>query len=152
MEENEELNPNLNDTAEEQSVAIKNTEGIETGNIRDEQGRWIKGVSGNPEGRPTETEEEKIKRQALKEIKENYINRLTEALPKIDPVLIQKGIDGDLIAIKEINDRVLGKSRMTVGLDGGEEGKAIKIENVSDEEVKKMIDTYGKNIISKSDS
>jgi hypothetical protein len=94
---------------------------------RNEDGTFAQGTQGGP-GAPVQTEEEKIKRKALKEIKESYIKRLTEALPKIDPILIQKGIDGDLTAIKEINDRVLGKPRQSIGVDGGEEGQPIYIQ------------------------
>ena len=70
-------------------------------------------------------ENNKAKKEALKELKESYINRLTEALPKIDPVLIQKGIDGDLQAIKEINDRVLGKPKQQMELSGDKDNPII---------------------------
>ena len=93
---------------------------------RDEQGRFIPGVSGNPDGRPPETEQEKIKKKATKELIKEYKESLGEALPLIQPVLIAKALEGDMTAIKEIHDRVMDKSRQNVGLDGGAEGLAIQ--------------------------
>ena len=74
---------------------------------RDEQGRFIPGVSGNPYGRPPETEQEKIKKKATKELIKEYKESLGEALPLIQPVLIAKALEGDMTAIKEIHDRVM---------------------------------------------
>lgn len=100
---------------------------IETGIIRDEQGRFIPGVSGNPDGRPPITEEEKIIKKATKELIKEYKEALAEALPLIKPVLIAKAIDGDLPSIKEVNDRVMGKAKETMEVNGG-----LKIEFASD--------------------
>lgn len=83
---------------------------LETGIIRDEQGRFIEGVSGNPEGRPPMTPEEKIAKKATKEFISEYKEKLGAALPLISPVLIAKALEGDMTAIKEINDRVMGKA------------------------------------------
>jgi len=102
----------------------------ETGIIRDEQGRFIPGVSGNPEGRPIETEQDKIVKKATKEIIKEYKEALGEALPLIKPVILAKALEGDMTAIKEIHDRVMDKSRQNVGLDGGEEGLAIQFASV----------------------
>lgn len=79
--------------------------------IRDEQGRFIPGVSGNPDGRPPETEADRIKKKATKELIEEYKEALGEALPLIKPILIAKAIEGDMTAIKEIHDRVMDKSK-----------------------------------------
>lgn len=81
---------------------------------------------GNPGGgRPKETEEQKVIKKATKQLISEFKESLAEALPFISPVLVKKATEGDLQAIKEVNDRVMGKARETVGLDGGEEGKAI---------------------------
>lgn len=91
----------------------------ETGKIRDEQGRFIPGVSGNPDGRPPLTEEEKVVKKAQKELIAEYKEKLAEALPLISPVLIAKAMEGDMQAIKELNDRVMGKAKETMEMQGG---------------------------------
>lgn len=64
----------------------------------------------NLDGRPTETEADKIKKKATKQLIEEYKEALGESLPLIKPVLIAKALEGDLASIKEINDRVMGKA------------------------------------------
>jgi len=86
---------------------------------RDEQGKWLPGVSGNPEGGKPETPEQKIAKKALKEIVSEYKEKLAEALPQISPVLIAKGIAGDIQAIKEIHDRVMGKPEQKTDITTG---------------------------------
>ena len=70
-------------------------------------------VKGDPrinrEGRKADTPEQKLEKKAKKEFIKEYIKGLREALPVISPILITKAIEGDMQAIKEINDRVLGK-------------------------------------------
>lgn len=83
----------------------------ETGIIRDEQGKFIKGVSGNPEGRTPETPEDKIVKKATKELIAEYKEALGESLPMIKPILIAKALEGNMKAIKEIHDRVMDKSK-----------------------------------------
>src|SRR3989344_1665564 len=86
-----------------------------SGNIRDEQGRFVSGVSGNPEGRPPETPEQKlhkeIKSKAVKELVEEYRGLLAESLPRIGQVLIKQAKEGNITAIKEINLMVVGKPK-----------------------------------------
>lgn len=108
----------------------KESEIGETRIIRDEEGRFIPGVSGNPGGRPKDTEADKIKKKATKEIIKEYKEALGEALPLIKPVILAKALEGDMTAIKEIHDRVMDKSRQNVGLDGGGEGLAIQFAEV----------------------
>lgn len=82
----------------------------ETENNRPEH-LWKKGQpSPNPNGRPPETEADKIKKKATKELIAEYKEALGESLPMITPVLIAKALNGDLQSIKEINDRVMGKA------------------------------------------
>lgn len=73
----------------------------------------------NYNGRPPETEETKIVRKAQKELIAEYKEKLAEALPLISPVLIAKAMDGDMPAIKELNDRVMGKAKETMEMQGG---------------------------------
>jgi len=91
---------------------------------REKDGTWKKGKPGGP-GAPKQTEEEKEKKRALKEIIEDYKNKLTRALPEISLVLIRKAIDGDLQAIKEINNQVIGKPKQQVELSGDKENPPI---------------------------
>jgi len=60
-------------------------------------------------GKSKETEADKIKKRAIKELIEEYRDGLAQALPDIRPVQIKKALEGDLTAIKNIEDRVLGK-------------------------------------------
>lgn len=94
---------------------------METGVIRNEQGQFIPGVSGNLNGRPPMTEEEKIVKKATKEFIKEYKEQLGESLPLISPVLIAKALEGDIPAIKEIHDRVMGKSEQKTDITSGGE-------------------------------
>lgn len=85
------------------------TKPSETGVIRDEKGLFQKGTAPGP-GREKETEDEIFKKRALKKIIKDYEEKLTEILPEIPGVLRTEAKKGNMIAIKEINDRVLGKS------------------------------------------
>jgi len=82
----------------------------ETGIIRDEQGKFVPGVSGNPEGRKPDTPETKLIKKAAKQIIAEYKQALAEALPLIQPVLIAKAIEGDISSIKELHDRAMDKA------------------------------------------
>lgn len=68
------------------------------------------GQSGNPNGRPPMTEPQKIVQKAQRDLIKEYKANLMSALPLISPVLIAKAMEGDIVAIKEVNDRVMGKS------------------------------------------
>ena len=72
---------------------------------------WLfkKGVSGNKNGRPKKTEVEKIKDKATKQFIQEYKDNLAKALPKIEPVLVAKALEGDIMAIKEINSLIIGQ-------------------------------------------
>jgi hypothetical protein len=68
------------------------------------------GVSGNPKGLAVLTEEQKAVRKATREIVKEYREKLAEALPSIEPVLVALALKGDVAAIKELHDRVMGKA------------------------------------------
>ena len=87
-------------------------EKAETSNIkpmRDEHGRLLPGYTANPNGRPEMTEEEKLKAKVQRDFVKEYKESLRNALPLISPVLIAKAMEGDIQAIKEVNDRAMGK-------------------------------------------
>ncbi len=75
---------------------------------------------GNPGGgRPKDTPQSKIVKKAIKELVIEYKQGLAEALPFIRPVLVQKASEGDIQAIKEVNDRVMGKSPQSTDITSG---------------------------------
>lgn len=86
---------------------------------------FSKGVSGNPNGRPKDTPEKKLEKRVLKELISNYQQKLAEALPKIEPVLVAKAMAGDVPAIKELHDRVMGKPQQKTDITSG--GKPVPI-------------------------
>lgn len=78
---------------------------------RDEHGRLLPGNTANPNGRPPDTEQDKIVKKATKELIKEYKESLGEALPLIKPIIIAKALEGDMTAIKEIHDRVMDKAK-----------------------------------------
>lgn len=85
---------------------------------------WLfkQGESGNPNGRPKDTPEQKLVKKAAKQIIAEYKEALAEALPMIRPVLIAKALEGDISSIKEIHDRTMDKAKQPseiTGKDGG---------------------------------
>ena len=79
----------------------------------------------NRDGRPPETPEQKAKKKAMKEMIKEYKENLAEALENISPVLIAEAMKGNIQAIKEINDRVMGKPEQQMDVTSG--GKIIPI-------------------------
>jgi hypothetical protein len=79
------------------------------------------GQSGNPAGRPKLTPEEKAVKKALKEMVKEYKEKLADALIDISPVLIAEALKGNITAIKEINDRVMGKPEQQTDITSGGE-------------------------------
>lgn len=88
-------------------------------------GRYIEGKPGGP-GRPPDTLEKKIEKKAVKQLVEEYRQTLAEALPQITPVLIRQAVKGEIQAIKEVNDRVMGKAPQDI-TSGGEKIEQIPI-------------------------
>src|SRR3990167_298788 len=94
----------------------ENKESVRIGANRRENGTFGPGNVANPEGRPIETPEQKLIKKAAKEFIEEHKEKLAASLPKISPVLIAKALEGDMIAIKDIEDRVMG--RPTTPIEG----------------------------------
>lgn len=87
--------------------------------------RFKPGVSGNPKGRKPDTPEQKMAKKALKVIIAEYRERLAEALPDLAPVLVGKAQQGDIPAIRELHDRVMGRPEQRTDITTG--GKPIPI-------------------------
>lgn len=81
----------------------------------------------NKEGRPPDTPEQKIFKKAMKEFIKDYKQQLAESLPLISPILIAKALGGDIRAIREINDRVMGKPEQQTDITSGGEKLSIQI-------------------------
>lgn len=79
------------------------------------------GQSGNPNGRPPMTEAEKLIAKAKRDFVKEYKESLRESLPLISPVLIAKALEGDIQAIKEVNDRAMGKADSKTDITSGGE-------------------------------
>lgn len=95
---------------------------VETSEIkpeRDEMGRLLPGNTANPDGRPKETPEQKLIKRATKELIAEYKEGLAQALPLISPVLIAKAASGDVPAIKELHDRIMGKAEQKTEVEIG---------------------------------
>ena len=95
---------------------------------------WLfkEGNPGGP-GRPPETQEQKIIKKATKEIIKEYKENLANALPKIEPVLIKKAVEGDMTAIKEVHDRVMDKARQNTDItSGGESLQTLLVKILND--------------------
>lgn len=92
----------------------------QNGFIRGEDGRFVNGTAPGP-GRSPETPEEKVAKKAARELIEEYKESLAQVLPEISPVLKNKAKEGDIQAIKEIHDRVMGKAKETKQVQGDKE-------------------------------
>ncbi len=75
----------------------------------------------NREGRPVTTPEEKAIKKVQRDLIKEYKESLKEALPLVSPILIAKAMEGDMQAIKEVNDRVMGKAQQSTDITSGGE-------------------------------
>lgn len=98
----------------------------------------------NRDGRPPMTEEEKLLKKAQRDLIKEYKESLRDALPLISPVLIAKALEGDMPAIKEVNDRVMGKSKETVEHQGG---LSIQFADVFKKDANSPSETKGSNTL-----
>lgn len=80
--------------------------------------QFKKGQSGNPAGRKKDTEKDKLVKKAKKQFIKDYIEKLSAELPEIEPILVKKAKSGNIVAIKEIHDRVMGKAPQAIEMTG----------------------------------
>lgn len=97
------------------------------GDYRNSDGTFAVGNPGGP-GRPVETEEKKLIKRAVKELVAEYQENLAQFLPDVAPSLIKKAIEGDVPAIKEFHDRIMGKAEQKSDITSG--GKPIPLLHV----------------------
>jgi hypothetical protein len=96
--------------------------------IRDGRGRFLKGVSGNPAGKPKGIKHmTTILTEALIAVAENGGESEDIAIVK---ALIQKAKSGDVSAIREIWDRTEGKPVQAIVTED-EEGKTMPLHTIN---------------------
>lgn len=105
--------------------------------IRKPDGTFDVGTAPGP-GRPPDTEEKKLEKKAIKQIVEEYKEKLADSLNLIEPVLVAKALEADVPAIKEIHDRVMGKAQQNVDVMSG--GEKIQFNTVSFADIKDTVD------------
>lgn len=88
----------------------------EIGANRQPDGTFGPGNIANPNGRPPETEESRLKKKAQQKFIDEYVEELSKALPLINPIQVKKALEGDMVAIKNIEDRVMGKPQQKTEL------------------------------------
>lgn len=93
---------------------------------------WEKGQSGNPNGRPRTRVMAEALSLALKREAADSDGKLTRKLNLIADKLVNLALEGDMQAIKEINDRMDGKAFQSVAIGGDDDLPPIhqKIERV----------------------
>lgn len=88
----------------------------ETGGSRDDKGRFVPGVSGNPEGRPKDSVSALT---ALKRVARTHPDKLYDACLAV----LQKAIDeGDVKALNLYLDRLDGPVKQAIEHSGGLSG------------------------------
>lgn len=81
-----------------------------------EDTQWKPGQSGNPNGRP---KKKPFKDALLKLIAEQGLDMAANAL-------LQKALEGDVPALKELADRIDGKVTQTIGGDDDEDAITVR--------------------------
>lgn len=90
-------------------------ETVENGIKRNEDGTFANGTAPGP-GRPEEDEKAKLTKRAINELVKEYKEDLAQVLPQIKPVLVKKALEGDMVAVKEIHDRVMDKAKQATDI------------------------------------
>lgn len=101
--------------------------------MRDELGRLLPGYTANPNGRREMTEEEKLIAKAKRDFVKEYKESLRESLPLIKPILVAMALEGNIQAIKEVNDRAMGKAESKADITSNGETLATVINIIKPE-------------------
>lgn len=86
-----------------------------------------KGQSGNPSGRP---KERPWRDAILRAIARKESKKDPKALEKLADKVVSLGLGGDMQALKEIGDRLDGKSVQQQVVTGDEEGGPVRFERI----------------------
>lgn len=90
--------------------------------IRDEQGKFVPGVSGNPNGRPP-------KGYAITDVMREMLNEKPEIKKALSSKLFELALKGDLAAIREVLDRLEGRAKQTLDLGSDPENPLVVIKH-----------------------
>jgi hypothetical protein len=95
--------------------------------IKDEKGRFVKGVSGNPEGRPPQSLNFSTKWFAFMEriAKENGVEP-SELDHKMMTVAFKQMQEGKFPYWKDVNDRLYGQAKQTTEVENPTQNLAIE--------------------------
>ena len=80
-------------------------ESVQNGHNRQPDGTFGPGNIANPNGRPIGSKDNPEKK-VLKQLIEEYRERLADSLEKLDPVLLAEALKGNVQAIKEVHEVV----------------------------------------------
>jgi hypothetical protein len=127
--ENEDNNSTIKQSEDTQVFEVDEVKTDDDGWKRNGDGTFGEGNKGG--GSKPQTEEEKNKKKVMKEAVEKYLEELTLALKDISPVLKAKALEGDMNAIKEVNDRAMGKSKNTTDVTTNGESLQIGLLNLT---------------------
>lgn len=99
--------------------------------IRDQKGRFPKGVSGNPKGRPLGAKNRIVKAKQELEVllREDIVN--AEQIRTIWLSMVAEAQNGNVSAAKLILDKVMSNAKVDEDVNEGRDGITIKIENVT---------------------
>jgi len=112
----------------------QNLENTRQNQVKDDKGRWLPGVSGNPAGRPKGSKNfTTLFEKAVKEVAKNL--ELGKDPDAVEIQIIQRGIeealDGKYPFYKDIFDRIYGQPTKTIDLTGD-----LKIQKIQELEEK----------------
>jgi hypothetical protein len=112
----------------------KNNEPLQGELVRDANGRFIKGQSGNPKGRPKGVRNHIV---ALRESTEvalrEYMStpeNAKKALKALD-ALFEQAADGEIAAMKLLFDKILPQARAGADDGGGEKQKPVAVQIIN---------------------
>ena len=97
---------------------------------RDENGRFLKGQSGNPAGRPAGTKNQIVQLKQNLELAVRS-NVEPEEISRIVKVMVARAQAGDVQAAKLILDKTISNAKDVEDPDAGSSGVRIVIENVT---------------------
>lgn len=109
--------------------------------IKDEKGRFVKGVSGNPEGRPAGALSFSTKWFAFMEriAKENKVP-VSELDHKMMTVAFKQMQEGKFPYWKDVNDRLYGQAKQSVEHSGEVTNYNVDYNDLDDEQIKKQLE------------
>ena len=88
---------------------------------RNDNGQYLPGHSLAGPGRNEQTEADIIKTKAINLLAKEYRATLANSFPDVAPALIKKALEGDVPAIRELKETVIGKAPQRQDITSGGE-------------------------------